>query len=154
MTINFGPALAAGLMLCAGAAVAQDPSLPANFGAIRLTAGFDPDPHVVEVVAGGEINAYSDTPLPAECVGNISDAPDFEVTYDAGSLPLAFRVVSKSDTTLLVNDPDGEWSCDDDSFGDGDPQVVFRKPKSGTYDVWIGVFGDTADATLGITETP
>ncbi len=88
--------------------------------------------------------------------GHISEAPDFRVSYTAGSLPLAFRTVSTSDTTLIINGPDGSWSCDDDSFGDGDAQVVFRQPRSGVYDVWIGVYGAsaTAQAVLGITETP
>ena len=37
----------------------------------------------------------------------------------------------------------------------GDAQVRFDKPRTGTYDVWIGTFGGgTANATLLITETP
>ncbi|MDB5421627.1 MAG: hypothetical protein JWR59_1574 [Brevundimonas sp.] len=135
--------------------MAQNSGLRPNFGSVRLQAGFNPDPHTVDIYAGGSIDAYEDTDLPAACVGNISDAPDYSVTYTAGSLPLAFRAVSGSDTTLIVNGPDGRWSCDDDSFGDGDPQVVFRRPSSGKYDVWVGVFGKSgAQATLGITETP
>ena len=44
---------------------------------------------------------------------------------------------------------------DDDGYGDGDAQVRFDKPRSGTYDVWSGTFGGgTANATLLITETP
>lgn len=137
------------------AAMAQNAGLKPNFGSVRLRAGFTPDPYTVGVYAGGSIDAYSDTDLPAACVGKVSDAPDFSVEYTAGSLPLAFRAVSNSDTTLIVNGPDGRWSCDDDSFGDSDPQVVFRRPQSGKYDIWIGVFsGSGAQATLGITETP
>lgn len=138
-----------------GTVQAQDASLRPNFGSVTLRSGFDPDPYTVSVYAGGSIDAYDDTDLPAACVGKISDAPDFSVTYTAGQLPLAFRVVSNSDTTLIVNGPDGRWSCDDDSFGDGDPQVVFRRPRSGKYDVWVGVLGSSgAQATLGLTETP
>ena len=136
-------------------AQAQNAGLSANFGSVKLRAGFTPDPYTVDIYAGGSIDAYSDTDLPAACVGKVSDAPDFSIDYSAGSLPLAFRVVSKSDTTLIVNGPDGRWSCDDDSFGDSDPQVVFRRPQSGKYDVWVGVYtGSGAQAVLGITETP
>ncbi|CAN5367984.1 peptidase S1 [soil metagenome] len=151
-----GAVLAAGAVtFVADTASAQNSRLRPNFGSVRLRAGFTPDPYTVSVYAGGSIDAYEDTDLPAACVGNISDAPDFSVTYTAGRLPLAFRAVSGSDTTLIVNGPDGRWSCDDDSFGDGDPQVVFRRPRSGKYDVWIGVLGGSgAQATLGITETP
>jgi len=144
-----------GLVGLADTAQAQNSDLRPNFGSVSLRSGFDPDPYTVSVYAGGSIDAYDDTDLPAACVGKISDAPDFSLTYSAGRLPLAFRVVSKSDTTLIINGPDGRWSCDDDSFGDSDPQVVFRSPQSGKYDVWVGVLGGSgAQATLGVTETP
>lgn len=136
-------------------ASAQNASATPNFGSVRLSAGFSPDPHTVRVVAGGSIDAYDDTPLPAACVGKISDAPDYRVTYAAGDFPLVFRTIASEDTTLVINGPDGEWSCDDDSYGDGDAQVVFRKPRSGVYDVWVGTFGDSpVTASLRITETP
>ena len=142
-------------MAVPGATLAQDASLTANFGEISLRTGFTPDPYRVSMAAGGGIDAYADTDLPAACVGNITDAPDFEVTYTAGSLPLVFRTVSASDTTLIINGPDGSWSCDDDSYGDGDAEVRFNRPQSGTYDIWVGTFGGgTAPATLLITETP
>lgn len=139
----------------ASVASAQNAGLSPNFGSVTLRAGFEPDPYVVKIVAGGTIDAYTDTNLPAACVGKVSDAPDYSVNYTAGSLPLAIRAVSNSDTTLIVNGPDGRWTCDDDSFGDSDPQVVFRRPSSGRYDIWVGTYGTgTAEARLGITETP
>ncbi len=148
-------ALAFAALLAPGAAVAQNASLTANYGEVRLSAGFTPDPHRVNLTAGGSIDAYTDTDLPAACVGDISNAPDYEVTYSAGSLPLVFRTRSSTDTTLIINGPDGRWYCDDDSWGDGDAEVRFNKPSSGTYDIWIGTFnGGTAAATLLITETP
>jgi len=134
---------------------AQDASLTANYGEVRLSAGFTPDPHRVNLTAGGSIDAYTETDLPAACVGDISNAPDYEVTYSAGSLPLVFRTRSSTDTTLIINGPDGRWYCDDDSWGDGDAEVRFNKPSSGTYDIWIGTFnGGTASAALLVTETP
>ena len=148
-------ALAAALLAAPGMAAAQDSNLTANFGEIRLSAGFTPDPHRVDLTAGGSIDAYTDTNLPAACVGDISAAPDSEVTYRAGSLPLVFRTRSSTDTTLIINGPDGRWYCDDDSWGDGDAEVRFNRPASGTYDIWIGTFsGGTASAALLITETP
>lgn len=139
--------------LLAGSASAQNASLNPNSGQVELRAGFSPDPYTVSVVAGGSLDGNR---LPGACTGWISDAPDFRVTYSAGSLPLAFRTVSEADTTLIINGPNGDWACDDDSFGDGDAQVVFQKPASGVYDVWIGTYsrGSTARAVLGITETP
>ncbi len=146
----------AGVMASAPSA-AQDASRTASFGEIRLRAGFSPDPYRVDVMAGGSIDALSDTPLPGECVGKIADAPDFEITYQAGGLPLVFRTLSSADTTLIINAPDGRWHCDDDSYstGEGDAEVRFNRPQSGTYDIWVGTFSASpASATLVITETP
>ena len=142
--VVFAGAAALALVSASPGALAQDSSKTATYGEIVLHAGFTPDPYRVSVTAGGAIDAYKDTPLPAACVGN-----------EAGRLPLVFRTLSSVDTTLIINGPDGNWSCDDDSYGDGDAQVRFDKPRTGTYDVWIGTFGGgTANATLLITETP
>lgn len=135
-----------------GAAVAQNMSLPANYGEIILNSGFTPDPYVVDVVAGGNIDAAG---IGGACRGSISSAPDFQITYRAGSLPLAIRTRSGADTTLVVNGPDGRWYCDDDSFGNLNAQVFFSNPQSGVYDIWVGRFnGGTAPAQLLITELP
>lgn len=133
-------------------AVAQNSALRANYGSVSLNAGFTPDPYTFSVTAGGSVNGSA---LPGSCTGMISEAPDVEVTYRAGGFPLAFRSISSSDTTLIINGPDGRWYCDDDSFGDRDAQVLFSRPQSGTYDVWVGTFGGgTASATVQVTETP
>ena len=129
---------------------APDPSARANYGEEYLSAGFDDDPYTVELASGGEIDASS---LGGECTGMISRSPDFQLTYDAGSLPLTFGVSSYSDATLVINAPDGDWYCDDDSGGGTDPEVSFYRPQSGVYDVWVGAFdGDSGDAELFITE--
>ncbi|MDP3370777.1 MAG: peptidase S1 [Brevundimonas sp.] len=149
------PAALAALALAAvGApAAAQNAGLTANFGEIRLSVGFSPDPYIVNITAGGSIDGSR---LPGSCTGYISDAPDFEVTYTPGSLPLVFRTLSSADTTLIINGPDGQWYCDDDSFGDGDAEVRFNRPQRGTYDIWVGRYdrAGTAGARLLITETP
>jgi hypothetical protein len=154
-TVALATAAAATMALLgfAAPAVAQNASLTANYGEISLRAGFTPDPYTVNIQAGGSVDGSR---LPGSCTGFISEAPDFEVTYSAGSLPLVFRTLSRADTTLIINGPDGRWYCDDDSFGDGDAEVRFNRPQSGTYDVWVGKFGSggTAAAQLLITETP
>lgn len=153
MKLSILSATAAALVaLTSVPALAQNSGLTAISGEIRLNAGFTPDPYRVSLVAGGSINGGA---LPGACTGMISDAPDFEVSYSAGGFPLVFRTLSSSDTTLIINGPDGSWYCDDDSFGDGDAEVRFNRPASGTYDIWVGTFGGgTASATLLITETP
>ena len=129
---------------------APDPSARANYGEEYLESGFDEDPYTVQLTSGGELDAAS---LGDDCVGMISRAPDFQLTYDAGDLPLTFGVSSYQDATLVVNAPDGRWHCDDDSGGGTDPEISFRRPQSGVYDVWVGAFdGDSGDAELFITE--
>jgi len=141
---------AAALLLVAPAAQAQDTAAPATYGSIRLNSGFTPDPHSVSLTAGGSIDAST---IGSPCTGSIARAPDYELTYTAGSLPLYIYATASSDTTLVVNGPDGQWYCDDDSNGGTNPQVTFNTPASGTYDIWVGTFGGgTASATLNITE--
>ena len=143
---------AAAILLVAGPVAAQNTGLNANYGSITLNSGFTPDPYRVNVRSGGRISASN---ISSGCAGTISDAPDFELTYNAGSLPLVFRTSSDRDTTLIINGPDGQWYCDDDG-GDGlNAQISFSKPQSGTYDVWVGSYGDGIhDAQLQITELP
>jgi hypothetical protein len=143
--------LLAGLGACATAGTGYlDPSGPPSFGQVTLSAGFTPDPYVVNVVAGGDLDADS---LGPGCAGAIASTPDFRLTYRAGDYPLSIFALSSTDTTLVVNGPDGEYHCDDDGRGDNDPLIRFSRPQPGVYDIWIGVYGGgTADATLYISE--
>jgi hypothetical protein len=152
MNILKGAAMAA-LLLGTGACATSgylDPAAPPSFGQVTLNAGFTPDPYAVNLVAGGDLDAAS---LGSNCAGGIASSPDFRLTYRAGDLPLALYALSGTDTTLVVNGPDGQYYCDDDGRGDSDPLIVFRRPQAGVYDIWVGVYGGgTAAATLYITE--
>ena len=104
----------------------------------------------------GRSGSIDATTLGNGCNGHIANAPDFQLTYNAGSFPLYFSVLSDADTTLVINGPDGSWYCNDDTNG-LNPVVVFGDgggtATSGTYDVWVGTFGDSnANATLYISE--
>lgn len=130
-----------------------DFTLTPNYGVIDLVSGFQPDPHTVNVTAGGEYNAYQ---IPG-CVGSISRAPDYRVNFTAGGagLPLIFSASSEADTTLVINDAGGNWVCDDDGGNEGlNPAVTFTSPASGQYDVWVGSYaeGDYPSAVLNVSE--
>jgi hypothetical protein len=141
--------------ICLGGVVparaqAVDATATATYGEIELSSGFANDPYRVTVTSGGSIDAST---ISSGCTGMVSRAPDFEVTFDAGSLPLTFGVDASVDTTLIINGPDGAWTCDDDSGGGTDPEVTYARPRSGTYDVWVGAFGgDSGSAELFVTE--
>jgi large exoprotein involved in heme utilization and adhesion len=120
---------------------------------VNLTSGFQPDPHTHAITAGGTINAST---VGSQCTGTIARAPDYRVNWTAGSgsLPLMFSVDSSSDTTLVINDAQGNWICDDDGGNQGlNPLVTIQHPPSGQYDVWVGTFGGgTAASQLYVSE--
>jgi hypothetical protein len=129
-------------------AVTQDKDLEPTFGAVKLKAGFSPDPFVKKLEAGGEIQ----TKL-GGVTAWVAKAPDFKLFYEAGKFPLSIHVESAADTTLLINLPDGSWVADDDSGGMLNPLVRFAKPQTGRYDIWVGtITNKNAPAVLKITE--
>ena len=117
-----------------------DFTLEPNYGTAELRSGFTPDPHRVRLQSGGPVDA---SVLGGSCRGYISRAPDYRIRYQSGRLPLIISAESSSDTTLVVNGPDGEWNCDDDG-GDGlNPSIRYETPRSGQYDIWVGTYGSS-----------
>ena len=53
----FGATVAVAAIMGASAVAAQDYSLSPNYGEVRLSSGFSPDPYTVSVTAGGTIDA-------------------------------------------------------------------------------------------------
>jgi hypothetical protein len=129
-----------------------DYSLPSNYGSAQLSAGFIPDPHNVPLQAGGDVEVYE--AVGQNCRGYATSAPDYDITYEAGSFDLYISASSDGDATLIVNAPDGSWWCDDDSAGDLNPGLRFDEPQSGRYDIWVGTYseGPPQDAVLHISE--
>ncbi len=138
----------------ANAEARPDPALEPAFGTVNLTSGFTPDPHTMGISAGGGFDASG---LGGACVGWIAQAPDYRVNWTAGSgaLPLLFSVDAGADTTLVINDAQGNWVCDDDGGNNNlNPAINFANPSSGQYDVWVGTFssGDLQKSTLHVSE--
>ena len=138
----------------ASTASAQDMSMAPSYGSTSLEAGFIPDPHTVELDAGGTISAESE--VSDDCRGYISLAPDYTVTYEADDYStLTFNVDSGADTTLVINGPDGLWYCDDDGADEPlNPLIEFDSPLTGEYNIWVGTYSDdgTRAATLFVSE--
>ncbi len=138
----------------AGTASAQDFMMEPTYGTIQLSSGFQPDPHEIDLRAGGSLDASEK--LGSNCPGYVADAPDYDLMYDSGSgsLPLIITVRSAYDTTLVINTPDGDWICDDDSGPSHNPSVRFDPGSDGLYDIWVGTYerGSLQDATLVISE--
>lgn len=154
----FRPALA-GLAICIAVnpLAAQDFTLRPTFGVISVTSGFLPDPNWIGILSGGSIRSeHTDQRTGSTCAGWFADAPDLRVhfTPDTG-LPLSFYVDSGADTVLLINTPDGQFHCNDDSSG-LNPSLTFEDAQPGQYDIWVGTYADLGDeyppAELAITE--
>jgi hypothetical protein len=132
-----------------------DFTLNPTYGAVDLVSGFQPDPHTVGIQAGGELDA-SAMGVPG-CLGWVARAPDYRVNWTAGSgaLPLVFSVAAEADTTLVINDAEGNWVCDDDGGNNGlNPAITFANPVSGQYDIWVGTYseGSLQPSTLNVSE--
>ena len=138
--------------MAATPAMAQDFSANPTYGSTNLSSGFPSDPRTVNLSSGGSIDARG---LGGSCRGYIANAPDYRVNYTAGStFPLIFSVNSDSDTTLIINGPDGRFYCDDDSGEGLNPSYRFSRPQSGQYDIWVGTYASAnlQSATLYISE--
>lgn len=138
------------LMTAAPAATSQDITAEPNFGSLSLDEGFTPDPQSISVTSGGSVEVGM-----GECTyGYVSNAPDIDLYYTtSGGSDLYFYVVGDGDTTLLINTPNGDWICNDDSYGDGDPIIVLHDAPGGLYNVWAGSYSnDFHDATLFVSE--
>ena len=144
-------ALAAAILVAPAAA--QDTSADPTYETVRLSGGFAPDPYTVSVRSGGTNDASR---LGNGCRGFVATRPDVRLHFDAGSLPLILSTTSDADTTLVVNAPNGEWYCDDDSAGSLNARLRFSPAMSGRYEIWIGTYGgggeDYHDARLHISE--
>jgi hypothetical protein len=138
------------LGLLAGPAATQDPKLKPTFGEVTLKAGFEPDPLVKTLKAGGDVQTNL-----GGVTAWVAKEPDFRLKYTAGKYVLTIYAESKEDTTLLINTPDGKWVANDDGPGTGlNPLLQFQTPQSGDYEIWVGTLkkGILPEAKLFITE--
>jgi hypothetical protein len=76
------------------------------------------------------------------CMGYGSLTPDHTVNIEQKASALTFQVKTRSqDTTLVVQGPNNQLYCaDDSSKGAKDADLTISDPKVGTYKVWVGTF--------------
>jgi len=120
-----------------------------NYDAVALRTGFTPDPHVVSGVSGGSANASNTN---ASCRGWIASNPDHVFTANSDFSFLRIFAQSSGDTTLVIQTPNGQMRCNDDTYGHN-PMVEGRFPR-GTYRIWIGSYsqGENLRYRLSFTE--
>jgi hypothetical protein len=106
------------------------------FGQIELYAGFQPDPYVRNITAGGTQRLEN---CGFNATGFVTSRPDFDLYWRGSSSQLTIAVESNADAVLLVNAPDGSWFYSDDYRGTN-PAITFQNPQEGLYDIWIGTY--------------
>jgi hypothetical protein len=123
-----------------------------NYGQANLSAGFIPDPYSIGMTSGGNVNVSY---LGSSCTGFATVSPDLRVNFSgSGASLLRFYFIGSGDTTIVVNDPFGNFYCVDDSFATLNPTIDFNNPAGGSYDIWVGSYaaGAFVSGTLYVTE--
>jgi len=124
-----------------------------NFGSTSIAPGFTPDPFPVVITSGGSLNVPA-MDLSVGCVGFATATPDYIVEVSGAMKALSFYNEAEGDTGLVINDPNGNWHCDDDSHTGTNPMVSLSNAPSGQYDIWVTSYtaSDNINGTLYITE--
>lgn len=151
-------AAAFGLVVITAAAASACPNwrLDPAFGQVQLSAGFLPDPHRAQIIAGGRQSIQQCTGQ--AFAGFVASPPDYRIIWSGQSQQLTLIVDAPQgyDTVLLINDPRGQWLFNDDvSQNDLRSGIQIFNPAEGQYDIWIGQYGaeqGTAQTTLLVTE--
>jgi serine protease Do len=136
-----------------GTAQGLDYNLTPNYGGTTLQAGFTPDPMIVEIISGGDLDVGT-FGYGAECRGYATRQPDYSVRWTGTSAGLRFFFLSQGDTVLIINAPNGAWFCNDDSYSTLNPTLDFLNPAQGRYDIWVASYnaGENIRGSLYITE--
>lgn len=122
----------------------QDP----YFGTVFLEGGFLPDPYIVPMpISSGDVDVSLQN-LGAGCRGFVLTAPDLQIEYTNPSSHLRIFFVGSGDTTLVVEQPDGSYLCNDDAVGT-DPVIDIPNPDEGDYFVWLGTFRSDTEFISG-----
>lgn len=132
-------------------------------GTHALRTGFTPDPWDFRLTAGGGRNPVDlATQNITGCSrGYVTARPDFRFNFGAGESfeLLRFYVTSRADSLLLINEPNGNYKCNDDHGRSGwgeslMPAIDYNNPPAGRYDIWIGTYERQRNqpAVLHITE--
>ena len=120
-------------------------------GDITLSPGFTPDPHNMTITSGGTTQAST---WQSNCAGWVADrsSADIKLNWTANGT-LHISATSSADVTLVVNDANGNWHCNDDAQGTN-PGLTINNASSGLVEIWIGSYesGQYASTNVQISE--
>ncbi len=139
------PLLAVGmiaLVALSTVAAAQDASLPPSYGSHYFP--LDKRFHLTKTLRAGGMTFVNFNN--GQCTGHISQKPDLVLNLqssDSLRKKLTIRAFSETDTFLLVQNYDGNFTCDDDSAGRRNPSLDVSsaaKTHKPTVKIWVGTF--------------
>ena len=123
----------------------------------RLSPGFYDDPYQTGSASGGLTYAgdWVDN-YGGYCEGYIASTPDHVMTLtdDFSYLRLFVDSYGEDTTLVLYNPYTGDRFCDDDSHGDGQPEIELSHITAGRWHVYVGSYrrGEWHPYTLNVTE--
>jgi hypothetical protein len=105
--------------------------------------------------AGGSVDLGAQR-LPSGCAGFAQRIPHYIVRFRRSARNLRVYVTSATDTTLVVNAPDGRWHCNDNWGRTHNPMIEIPAGPSGQYDIWVAAKqpNTVVQTTLFVTENP
>lgn len=115
---------------------------------VSLSSGTAP-PGPINVQSGGPLDA---TRLGGSCVGAVARSAVVRLFVSSNGAPLTISVRSTADTSLVVQAPDGQWTCNDNHEG-VNPSVYWSSAPDGPYEIWVGAVGTPGAATILITQS-
>ncbi|AKF04614.1 Alpha-mannosidase [Sandaracinus amylolyticus] len=127
------------------------PGAPPQYGVLQVRGGVAPDPTVADGVAGGPVSLSGAN---SSCRGYAQSAPSHVIMAQSGLRFLAIMVNSSFDSTLMVQTPDGQVYCNDDTDGLL-PRVEISSPP-GAIRVWVGAYSSSGGGPyrLGLSNNP
>jgi hypothetical protein len=114
----------------------------AQYEDFELSPGFQPDPRVGSGTSGGTEDS-------GDC-GEIDSTPDHLMTLTRDFDFLQISVEAPGDTTLLIEKPNGERVCSDDTRGVL-PEVSGSYP-AGRYKIWVGDWGNSYEYQICVSQ--
>lgn len=141
---------AAFIFLTIGGIAAQHGLNPAGdprYGSHVLSPGFAPSPFTRDALSGGDIEVKS-LRLGDNCLGYAASEPDFLIELTGDFNRITVLIASGEDSTLIMNLPNGNWACNDDTNG-LNPALVLHNAAPGPYRLWIGSYNaETYDESV------
>lgn len=114
----------------------------AQYEDFELSPGFQPDPRLGSGTSGGTEDGSG--------CGKIDSTPDHLLTLTRDFDFLRISVEAPGDITLLVEKPNGEQVCSDETLGVL-PEVSGNYP-AGRYKIWVGDWGNSYEYQICLSQ--